>query len=195
MNEQDTGEIDPKVTEFLLHKPWYAGTKRDAGQDTEAPTNHDGAEAAGKLGSVTTPNNDQGGAMFWIPQATPDGQLHYFNTLTGVSASEIPMIAKDQTADWEKLAVDSSHFPYTDREDTEESEAFVSKFARITTYELGDDSISMCTKPNSEEQWQAILAATQLYSGRTSKWRSLRYFNKLFVLWKSKRTAIKSTAI
>lgn len=128
--------------------------------------------------------------MFWIPQATPDGQLHYFNTLTGVLVSEIPMIAKDQTADWEKLAVDSSHFPYTDREDTEESEAFASKFARTTNYELGDDNISVCTKPKSEEQWQAILAATQLYSGRTSKWRSLRYF-----IWKSKRTAIKSTAI
>ena len=52
MNEQDIGEIDLKVTESLLHKPWYAGTKWNADQDTEADTNHDGAEAAGILGSA-----------------------------------------------------------------------------------------------------------------------------------------------
>lgn len=30
-------------------------------------------------------------AAFWIPQATPDGRLFYFNTLTGVSTMELPM--------------------------------------------------------------------------------------------------------
>jgi len=28
---------------------------------------------------------------FWIPQATPDGRLFYFNTLTGVSTMELPL--------------------------------------------------------------------------------------------------------
>ena len=30
-------------------------------------------------------------ASFWIPQATPDGRLFYFNTLTGVSTMELPL--------------------------------------------------------------------------------------------------------
>ena len=36
-------------------------------------------------------NNDQEEAAFWIPQATPDGRLFYFNTLTGVSTMELPL--------------------------------------------------------------------------------------------------------
>ena len=35
--------------------------------------------------------NDQEEAAFWIPQATPDGRLFYFNTLTGVSTMELPL--------------------------------------------------------------------------------------------------------
>ena len=35
--------------------------------------------------------NDQEEAAFWIPQATPDGRLFYFNTLTGVSTVELPL--------------------------------------------------------------------------------------------------------
>ncbi|CAJ2506269.1 Uu.00g003990.m01.CDS01 [Anthostomella pinea] len=31
------------------------------------------------------------GADFWIPQATPDGRLFYYNTMTGESAVELPM--------------------------------------------------------------------------------------------------------
>lgn len=30
-------------------------------------------------------------AAFWIPQATPDGRLFYFNTLTGISTMELPL--------------------------------------------------------------------------------------------------------
>lgn len=33
---------------------------------------------------------DQEEAAFWIPQATPDGRLFYFNTLTGYSTMELP---------------------------------------------------------------------------------------------------------
>ena len=32
-------------------------------------------------------------AAFWIPQATPDGRLFYFNTLTGYSTMELPLEA------------------------------------------------------------------------------------------------------
>jgi son of sevenless-like protein len=35
--------------------------------------------------------NKEEEAAFWIPQATPDGRLYYFNTLTGVSTMELPL--------------------------------------------------------------------------------------------------------
>lgn len=37
--------------------------------------------------------NSQEEAAFWIPQATPDGRLFYFNTLTGQSTMELPLEA------------------------------------------------------------------------------------------------------
>lgn len=36
-------------------------------------------------------SNSQDEAGFWIPQATPDGRLFYFNTRTGVSSMELPL--------------------------------------------------------------------------------------------------------
>ena len=36
-------------------------------------------------------SKEQEEAAFWIPQATPDGRLFYFNTLTGVSTMELPL--------------------------------------------------------------------------------------------------------
>lgn len=38
-----------------------------------------------------TDGSEQEEAAFWIPQATPDGRLFYFNTLTGVSTMELPL--------------------------------------------------------------------------------------------------------
>ncbi|KAH7083672.1 ras guanine nucleotide exchange factor domain-containing protein [Paraphoma chrysanthemicola] len=38
-----------------------------------------------------TENSKEEEAAFWIPQATPDGRLFYFNTLTGVSTMELPL--------------------------------------------------------------------------------------------------------
>ena len=36
-------------------------------------------------------NGDRTRADFWIPQATPDGRLFYFNTETGASSMELPL--------------------------------------------------------------------------------------------------------
>ncbi|KAL1969724.1 hypothetical protein VTN77DRAFT_8277 [Rasamsonia byssochlamydoides] len=36
-------------------------------------------------------NNEPEEAAYWIPQATPDGRLFYFNTLTGYSTMELPL--------------------------------------------------------------------------------------------------------
>ena len=38
-----------------------------------------------------TEGNEQEEAAFWIPQATPDGRLFYFNIMTGVSTMELPL--------------------------------------------------------------------------------------------------------
>lgn len=40
-----------------------------------------------------TATNAEEEAAFWIPQATPDGRLFYFNTLTGDSTMELPLEA------------------------------------------------------------------------------------------------------
>lgn len=50
-----------------------------------APAQQDGAAAAA--------TSTQEEAAFWIPQATPDGRLFYFNTLTGESTMELPLEA------------------------------------------------------------------------------------------------------
>ncbi|KAI1082217.1 ras GEF [Whalleya microplaca] len=39
----------------------------------------------------TRPVRRSGGADFWIPQATPDGRLFYYNTMTGESSTELPL--------------------------------------------------------------------------------------------------------
>lgn len=39
----------------------------------------------------TNDSNKEEEAAFWIPQATSDGRLFYFNTLTGVSTMELPL--------------------------------------------------------------------------------------------------------
>lgn len=47
--------------------------------------------AAGYRNSATMGAQEE--AAFWIPQATPDGRLFYFNTLTGESTMELPLEA------------------------------------------------------------------------------------------------------
>ncbi len=39
----------------------------------------------------STEDREQEEAAYWIPQATPDGRLFYFNTQTGVSSMELPL--------------------------------------------------------------------------------------------------------
>ncbi|KAI1144580.1 ras GEF [Hypoxylon sp. FL0543] len=38
-----------------------------------------------------TRTSQKSGADFWIPQATPDGRLFYYNTMTGESSMELPL--------------------------------------------------------------------------------------------------------
>jgi len=52
-----------------------------------------GKEDISRFPIESTEDRDQEEAAFWIPQATPDGRLFYFNTLTGVSTMELPLEA------------------------------------------------------------------------------------------------------
>lgn len=44
-----------------------------------------------QLSMESTNGNNKSRADFWIPQATPDGRLYYFNTMTGESSMELPL--------------------------------------------------------------------------------------------------------
>jgi son of sevenless-like protein len=51
--------------------------------------NHIANGAGSRNGGPTIRTQEE--AAFWIPQATPDGRLFYFNTLTGASTMELPL--------------------------------------------------------------------------------------------------------
>jgi son of sevenless-like protein len=42
-------------------------------------------------GALDATEGDRSRADFWIPQATPDGRLYYYNTMTGESSMELPL--------------------------------------------------------------------------------------------------------
>jgi DNA-directed RNA polymerase subunit RPC12/RpoP len=67
-----------------------AGTSEKAILDALQGSSTEHTESAKELGGSLSKEEE---AAFWIPQATPDGRLFYFNTLTGVSALELPAAA------------------------------------------------------------------------------------------------------
>jgi len=69
---------------------------RESGTEDEFEDYEDGRgrtqEARdGRLSMDSAETREQEEAAFWIPQATPEGRLFYFNTLTGVSTMELPL--------------------------------------------------------------------------------------------------------
>ena len=64
-------------------------------ESEEEYAEHDVEVGADEASAYTngTNTNAQEEAAFWIPQATPDGRLFYFNTLTGESAMTLPLEA------------------------------------------------------------------------------------------------------
>lgn len=76
-----------------------AGFARESG-DSEADESEDEYSEHDERASNQTSEPHEGTvtdsqeeAAFWIPQATPDGRLFYFNTLTGESTMELPLEA------------------------------------------------------------------------------------------------------
>ena len=74
------------------------GDEESAGSETDGEyTDYERAQVNGnqRIGPSASAELSEGQqheeAAFWIPQATPDGRLFYFNTLTGVSTMELPL--------------------------------------------------------------------------------------------------------
>ncbi|GAB7339223.1 hypothetical protein MBLNU457_5880t1 [Dothideomycetes sp. NU457] len=76
----------------------YCAVVPGPGQDTadigghgteEEESEDDFAGMSASTGHI--PQQDGEEAAFWIPQATADGRLFYFNTMTGVSTMELPL--------------------------------------------------------------------------------------------------------
>lgn len=64
----------------------------DSGTDEEYEGYDDrAARNNGSNHSTDGADKEQEEAAFWIPQATQDGRLYFFNTLTGVSTAELPL--------------------------------------------------------------------------------------------------------
>ena len=64
----------------------------DGYEDDEISDTHDRSRNGGThLSFEDGEEKEEDQAAFWIPQATPDGRLFYFNTLTGVSTMELPL--------------------------------------------------------------------------------------------------------
>ncbi|KAJ5121588.1 uncharacterized protein N7515_009549 [Penicillium bovifimosum] len=58
-------------------------------EDVDSEGNHRDSQPILPIVGIPAPK-EQEEAAFWIPQATPDGRLFYFNTLTGYSTMELP---------------------------------------------------------------------------------------------------------
>ncbi|KAI4142682.1 MAG: hypothetical protein LQ341_003139 [Variospora aurantia] len=67
-----------------------SGTDDDY-EDYEIEADSNGPSTQNGLPADAADQHQQEEAAFWIPQATPDGRLFYFNTLTGVSTMELPL--------------------------------------------------------------------------------------------------------
>ncbi|KAL2862733.1 putative cell division control protein Cdc25 [Aspergillus lucknowensis] len=90
----DLRELEDQVPH--LHDDGDISADSGAGEDLE--DEHDDVDSPGNgrdshpilpIEGVDPPK-EQEEAAFWIPQATPDGRLFYFNTLTGYSTMELP---------------------------------------------------------------------------------------------------------
>ena len=188
------------MTEFLLHKPWYAGKKHNTAADTDADvvSSFAGADPEKISTSASKADEEQVDEDFWIPQITRDGRLFYFNTLTGVSRTKLPTgISEltDPSSDWEIDPMDSSQLPYADREDRVDSAAVVRELARIGGDKDGDIGTTLGklegqypksqvssseeqdgTRQNMERKWQAMEA-------KSEGDKIIREFNARFLQW------------
>jgi son of sevenless-like protein len=92
--------VVPRPTDDPDHQEEHNGGDLDDDHDTQSlggGSTYTTSSTESYLGNETSlpierhETKEQEAAAFWIPQATPDGRLFYFNTLTGVSTMELPL--------------------------------------------------------------------------------------------------------
>ncbi|TGZ85670.1 ras GEF [Ascodesmis nigricans] len=71
----------------------------DYDDDDEEEDSDHGSLASPGLPLEGTDDKADDEAAFWIPQATPDGRLYYFNTITGVFRTELPLEAPTSSSE------------------------------------------------------------------------------------------------
>lgn len=77
-SEQQDNAFGEPVEEDIDEDPYDDNDEADMSELEELPL--EGTSAG-----------DRSKADYWIPQATPDGRLFYYNTMTGESSSELPL--------------------------------------------------------------------------------------------------------
>lgn len=82
----------------VVNAPYDDGRSRlasdsEADESEEEYGDHELDHGPNGVSDQHAATNPQEEAAFWIPQATPDGRLFYFNTLTGESTMELPLEA------------------------------------------------------------------------------------------------------
>lgn len=78
--EDDVGQAETYVDDF----------------EEDDESDHD---VAGGLPLEGADNGDRSRSDFWIPQATPDGRLFYYNMMTGDRSTELPLESPGPSAD------------------------------------------------------------------------------------------------
>lgn len=74
-----------------------AGTEEYEDVYSDLSSERSSQHGRSRAGMDGASDQEQEEAAFWIPQATPDGRLYYFNTLTGVSTMELPLETPSST--------------------------------------------------------------------------------------------------
>jgi son of sevenless-like protein len=78
--DADDEEVDEEEEDPEYDEEQYDEDEGDSERDDMTQLPMEGAN-----------NNDRTRADFWIPQATPDGRLFYFNTETGEASMDLPL--------------------------------------------------------------------------------------------------------
>lgn len=83
----DLLEPDQNVEPDPLEEEQDEGDVYEEGFDEDDGSDHDDFSSL----PLQETEGDKSRADFWIPQATPDGRLFYYNTMTGESSMELPL--------------------------------------------------------------------------------------------------------
>ncbi|CAK7220907.1 cell division cycle-related protein [Sporothrix curviconia] len=90
-SEQNGVGVADHIDEDMEEDVYEEGLEDDDDDDTDDIT---GLPLEG-----TESNTSRSGADYWIPQATPDGRLFYYNTMTGESCMELPLESPTSTSE------------------------------------------------------------------------------------------------